>query len=247
MVSIPTISSEFSQYLYDSDVCSIAIVPSHCGLLDINGAIELKLDQLSNLTENQEFKIHSIQGVLFGIEPADSNLVSKITNRFACISDIADSLSIKNVVIGAPEFRLHFHLWQNVLDTAEIFFSGNGLNVFIENLCDHRNQTAHEPFGPQILGSRSFSRALDISNAMNCSAHYQDLVNVNCTYSLIHLSGKDHKSIKNPAEAELIAEILKINGAGSDLVWELNYNDLSQLLDAYKKSIALLRDQSLKL
>lgn len=242
MVSIPSIPSDISQHLLDLNVSSVAIAPTHCGLLSPSGSIELKVDHLVNSMAKSEVSFHSIQGILFGIDPDASNLAIKVANRFNSVLEIANLLNVKNVVLGAPNFRRSFASWGTVLEVAQTLFVGNNLAVHIENICVDKLQGGHHPFGPDERSLKAFHRVLDISNAFECSMHTQDLISGDFWYPIIHASGKNHKSLKASDESKRISQILINNFSKSDIVWELDYQDSTLLFGSLRESLTYLQN-----
>jgi hypothetical protein len=240
LVSIQFLPSDAYLSLIDAGITKVAIAPSHCGILNFDGSISYEPQALGRMLTKSDINFHSMQGILFGIDPNSTSLNIILKNRLNSIQSICDELGIKNVVIGSPAFRVQSYVWQSVLKYALNSLIENSVTVSIENICSSDGTEAHDPFGPSGSFSSNFSRVLDISNAIDCEFHSLDLFISKSEYSMFHTSGRQHTSFRGVEDARLVADIIGLNPRVKDCVWEFNGGTLQTIIDSYTKSKNLL-------
>lgn len=240
LVSIQTLPYDTFYNLYEAGIDRVAIAPSHCGILNLDGSIEYEPTSPSGMASNIEIGFHSMQGVLFGIDPTTPSLDIVLENRFNSIGSICTELGIKNVVVGSPAFRTDTNIWQSVLNHSSNCLAEGDFIVSIENICPANNLEKHDPYGPCGKQLSRFSRVLDISNAIDCGLHFLELIESGFEYSMFHASGKHHLALDGYDEARLITDIIRLNPNVKDCVWEFNDGTIQALIDSYRKSKILL-------
>lgn len=186
---------------------SYALAPSH---LKIEGRGFIGKATLQRASEIMGIcrEINSLQGVFFGLDQPNK---AELDNRIKNLVEICEELACRNIVVGAPDFRVNEALWCLALERLESICPPS-INVSIENLCtgDCCISPLH-PWGPSSLGS--FSPALDISNSLECTQLRPEEIVAIEGVTIIHLSGPRHSSAVTGRERALFRSVFLSDGS----------------------------------
>lgn len=187
LVSVGSLDlKEFEELSRNTDFSSYALAPSHLMATSVDRA---KGSDVQRAVELRRIggNINSLQGLFFGLgEPS----VAELNDRAQWLFKMCEILECPNLVVGAPQYRLHPTLWSHALESLNVC-RPESIQVSIENLCS--GVCVSDSLHPWALSSLgSFFPAVDISNSLECETlRPEDIAGIGDT-RVVHLSGANH-------------------------------------------------------
>ena len=192
LLGIHKLSGESFDLLSRKLIKFVDLSPSSMGIDLATDRLNIKvLRQVRDYMLSSNVSLNAVQGVFFGIDTHDSQLLKHAEHRLKSICDAMDTLDCENIYIGAPSLRAS-QSWSSLMDMTFTIAESRSKRVIVENIC-------HIPCSQNLLSHYAGLNAIDlenvcvdISNFAECEKMTEIFKELFLKAKYVHLSGQNH-------------------------------------------------------
>lgn len=230
LIGFETVSQIQLSTIRNAGYTSITVVPSQLGFSTSLGQYQDSADLFISQITEAGLRIHSLQGLLFGLEPGISeNKLFAANERLKELARLASDCNVKYLILGAPNFRQDKRCWDQILSFAGKHQKEYGVEFVVENICNEKSgKSAHLPWS-NISEEPKIKKMLDIGNALECSHKYPMLKHSTHDLDFCQISSRYHKFPEDLADILEMTSALRMQPKIKLAIWEIMGEKLSDV------------------
>ena len=222
LIGFQDISQRRLEVIRAAGFTKLTLVPSHLGFFNSSGNSQGVTHSLIWQMQRMGLRIHSIQGLLFGLEPGigEEDLINA-EKRLKRLFDIARKNDVEYLILGAPNFRKDSQCWERIVTFASLCEEKFKVRFVIENICDEKSDAGtHLPWSDSQIAAKKES-VLDIGNALDCIQGYPMREHSTNRLDFCQVSARFHKLPKSDPEILEISSSLRLQTKLKLAIWEI--------------------------
>ena len=241
LIGFETVSQIQLSTIRSAGYTSLTVVPSQLGFSTTLGQYQKSADLLISQINEAGLRIHSLQGLLFGLEPGISETkLLAADERLKELARLASDCNVKYLILGAPNFRQDKRCWDRIVSFAGKHQEEYGVQFVVENICNEQpGESAHLPWS-NTSEEPKMKKMLDIGNALECSGKYPMFEHSTHDLDFCQISSRNHKF---PVDLDNVLEItsaLRMQPKVKLAIWEImgeKLDDVYSELPNHQKKI----------
>jgi hypothetical protein len=222
LIGFQDISQSRLEVIRAAGFTKLTLVPSHLGYFNSSGNSQGVTDSMILQMQRLGLRIHSIQGLLFGVELGNGGENLFIAEeRLKQLFEIARKNDVEYLILGAPNFRKDSLCWERIITFASLCEEKFEVRLVIENICDEKSDTGiHFPWSDSQIAAKK-ETVLDIGNALDCIQGRPLIEHSTNRLDFCQVSARFHKLPKGDDEVLEISSALRLQTNLKLAIWEI--------------------------